>query len=104
MSQVTVGPMLMSYDELERLRIESGLTHEQMHEATLRACGKYLGTLGNPGTNEVVMPVAAIEQVRQAVSPWLWVFSLVGFGMAVVNSRRIAKMYGSWKRARTQLR
>lgn len=44
----------------------------------------------------------AIEQARQTVSPWLWVMSVAGFIMAVVNTRRIGKMFGSWKRARVE--
>lgn len=41
--------------------------------------------------------LSPVRAVRETVSPWLWVFSLVGFGMAVLNTRRIATMYRSWR-------
>lgn len=41
---------------------------------------------------------APIKAVREAVSPWLWVLSVAGFGMALVNTRRIATMFKDWKR------
>lgn len=34
-----------------------------------------------------------IAAIRNAVSPWLWVTSLIGFGMGLLNTRRIATMY-----------
>jgi hypothetical protein len=42
--------------------------------------------------------VAPIKAMREAVTPWLWVTSLIGFGMGILNSRRIAKMYSDWRR------
>lgn len=45
-------------------------------------------------------PVAA---VREAVSPWLWVLSLVSFGMAVTNYQRVGKMFGSWQKRRRRI-
>lgn len=44
--------------------------------------------------------IAPIKAVREAVSPWLWVTSLVGFGMALLNTRRIAAMYQGWRAKR----
>lgn len=40
---------------------------------------------------------APIRAAREAVSPWLWVFSVVGFGMSIVNYRRIGKMFRGWR-------
>ena len=54
--------------------------------------GQAIVPLQTAGENETV------KAVRDAVSPWLWVLSLTGFGMAVVNTRRIATMYRNWKR------
>lgn len=34
-----------------------------------------------------------IAAMRNAISPWLWVTSLIGFGMGLLNTRRIALMY-----------
>lgn len=42
--------------------------------------------------------IAPIKAVREAISPWLWVTSLIGFGMGLLNSRRIARMYGDWRK------
>jgi 4-hydroxy-tetrahydrodipicolinate synthase len=39
-----------------------------------------------------------IKAARELVSPWLWVTSVVGFGLAILNTRRIARMYTTWKR------
>jgi len=41
--------------------------------------------------------IAPIKAIREAVSPWLWVTSLIGFGVGLLNARRIATMYRGWK-------
>ncbi len=41
-------------------------------------------------------PPGIVGTLREAVSPWLWAFSLAGFGMTVLNTRRIAKMFGKF--------
>jgi hypothetical protein len=61
--------------------------HELATEAALRLTPTTLGQIPEQ-----------LETVKAAVSPWLWVFSLVGFGMAVLNTKRIAKMYRGWRR------
>jgi len=43
-------------------------------------------------------------KVKEVVSPWLWVLSALGFVMALTNTSRISKMYGSWKRGRLALK
>jgi hypothetical protein len=45
-------------------------------------------------------PNGIIAEVRANVSPWLWILSVVSFGMALVNAKRISKMFGDWKRRR----
>ena len=45
-----------------------------------------------------------IKAVRETISPWLWILSVVGFGLAILNTQRIAKIYGSWKTGRRALR
>jgi hypothetical protein len=40
----------------------------------------------------------AIKEARAKITPWLWVFSLVGFTLTTMNSRRIGKMFGEWKK------
>lgn len=33
------------------------------------------------------------ESISKLVSPWLWVLSIAGFGMALLNTSRISKMW-----------
>lgn len=57
--------------------------------------------MGQDEGENILVKAANLEPVkaaREMVSPWLWVTSLVGFGMAILNTRRIAKMYTTWKR------
>jgi hypothetical protein len=55
-----------------------------------------LDTLAQESAAAAAVPI--IKNIREAVSPWLWVTSLIGFGMGLLNSRRIAKMYGDWRK------
>jgi hypothetical protein len=43
---------------------------------------------------------APIKAVRDAITPWLFVFSIVGFGMGLMNTRRISLMFSNWKKKR----
>lgn len=45
-----------------------------------------------------VAEAAPVKEVRELVSPWLWVLSVISFGMAVTNYQRVSRMYGKWKR------
>jgi len=38
-----------------------------------------------------------VAEVRGAISPWLWVTSVVGFVTGLLNTRRIGKMYKDWR-------
>ncbi len=40
------------------------------------------------------------KQAREKLTPWLWVFSMFGFGMALLNTWRIKRIFKSWKGAR----
>lgn len=61
-------------------------------------CGSKSG-MGDAVTDAIKSgaEIDAVKQARDLVSPWLWVFSVVGFGMAALNSHRIAKIYGGWR-------
>lgn len=48
--------------------------------------------------SQAAADLAPIKAVREAISPWLWVTSLIGFGMGLMNTRRIAKMYSDWRK------
>ena len=43
---------------------------------------------------------APIKAVRDAVTPWLFAFSLVSFGLGLMNTRRISLMFENWKKKR----
>ena len=56
--------------------------------------------MGQDAGEDVLARLAAVEAIkaaREMVSPWLWVTSLVGFGLAILNTRRIARMYKGWR-------
>lgn len=56
--------------------------------------------VGQSDPTSVIRQAADIEPIRKAretVSPWLWVLSVIGFGMTVLNTRRIARMFKNWK-------
>lgn len=57
--------------------------------------------VGQEEGENILVRAANLEPVRAAremVSPWLWVTSLVGFAMAILNTRRIARMYTTWRK------
>jgi hypothetical protein len=45
-----------------------------------------------------------LEEARKQISPWVWAFSLIGLTLAVINTRRIAKIYGGWKKGKRALK
>jgi hypothetical protein len=53
-----------------------------------------LTTIKNAGE---ASPIAA---VREAVTPWLFATSLIGFAMGLMNTRRISLMFSKWKEKR----
>lgn len=61
--------------------------------------------VGQDEGENILVKAANLEPVkaaREMVSPWLWVTSLVGFWMAILNTRRIAKMYKNWRAKRAK--
>lgn len=57
--------------------------------------------VGQEEGENILVKAANLEPVkaaREMVSPWLWVTSLVGFAMAILNTRRIARMYTTWRK------
>ncbi len=59
-----------------------------------------------PEERDIFLQLQESEEFMEAqakITPWIWVFSVTGFIMALRNSSRIKKMYGSWKRARKEL-
>lgn len=57
--------------------------------------------MGQEEGENIILKAANLEPIkaaREMVSPWLWVTSLVGFGLAILNTRRIARMYTTWRK------
>lgn len=46
---------------------------------------------------------AEVVQINKRVSPWLWILSAAGFGMAVLNRYQIGSMFGSYKKMKERL-
>jgi hypothetical protein len=84
--------MIKEAANLAMCKCASGLSMEAAVEVAVE---EELARRRNAGMGQ-----SAIEAVHEAVSPWLWVLSVAGFGMALINTRRIKKMYGSWRAAR----
>lgn len=56
--------------------------------------------VGQGEGENILVKAANLEPIRAArelVSPWLWVTSVVGFALAIMNTRRIAAMYHKWR-------
>ena len=86
---------------VERLRLQYGLTPEEARAALLEISPAYIdGGLGNGDLLTIAAAAAPIVAAREAISPWLWILSIIGFGMTVVNTRRIARMYSRWRSRR----
>lgn len=58
-------------------------------------------TATNPLSTYIPADVlSTVQEGNAIVSPWLWIVSIVGFGLSVWNKYQINKMYGSWKKAK----
>lgn len=91
-----------------KLHKERGIPHRQACLMAARAVLRVLGEPPGGGMGEATSVLAKaaelelVKKVRGAVSPWLWVLSIGSFGMAVLNTKRIARMFKGWKgKART---
>lgn len=85
--------------------VKSGLDPNQAADL---ACQEYYSMAGlgqdTPASQSVVSTIASdVKAVGADISPYLWILSIVGFIMGVVNKAEISRMYGSWKRAKQKL-
>lgn len=80
--------------------IRAGMDPEAAIDRACMECGSPSGL----GQDLIQTAQADVAQVSTIVSPWLWILSIGGFLMAVLNKHQISRMYGSWKRARAELR
>jgi len=73
-----------------------------------RSAGFGLGEEVDDGSDD--NPLASLadkpefKEAREKLTPWLWVFSVFGFGMALLNTWRIKRIFKSWKGARQYAR
>lgn len=63
-----------------------------------------MGLYGLGDTVNIPDAPEVVKEIQQKISPWLWVFSVLGFGMAVMNTRRISKIYGGWRAGKQAVR
>lgn len=66
----------------------------------LKSRGIEVAGMGQEDPENILMraaDISAIKTARETVSPWLWVLSVIGFGMTLLNTRRIARMFKGWK-------
>ncbi len=61
--------------------------------ARVKSSAPSSGGVGQPEILKSAAEAAPVKAVREAVSPWLWVLSVVGFGLTILNTRRIARMF-----------
>jgi len=97
--------MARGYSQEEAIRISSEMAVTAMKKKYPNGFGAVPAAASEPEAIDVfaaqskaAADLAPIKAIREAISPWLWVTSLIGFGMGLLNSRRIAKMYGDWRR------
>lgn len=100
--------MQVATDEANRL-IASGIPKQQAVEIAVRALGDVvqghesgLGqaplTFLEPSAtaSSAFEAPEAVKEVQKIISPWLWIFSIVSFSMALLNTSRIKKLYRKW--------
>lgn len=86
-----------------KLHKEHGIPHRQACMMASRAILRVLGRPPGAGMGQATAALARaaelapIKATREAVTPWLWVLSVFGFGMAILNTRRIGKMFKGWR-------
>ncbi len=89
-----------------KLHQERGIPYKQAclmaSRAAVRASRRRPGEGMGQSTAEALKQaaeLAPIKAAREALSPWLWIFSLAGFGMALLNTSRIKRVYKRQARA-----
>jgi hypothetical protein len=102
------GLMAVARDEANRL-IAQGMPKQQAVDIACRALCDLVkerssGLGQEPLTfltpEKPTITPEPVKKVHEAISPWLWIFSVVGFGMAILNTHRIARIYGGWRESR----
>lgn len=107
--------------DLFRKMVRQGSTPDEAGKAVARAVAlrfQYRKRMGMAGLGDEIPLTAAevnapvdsrnvlqrvadlepVAKIRATVSPWLWVTSVVSFGMALLNRHQIALMFSGWKR------
>jgi len=99
------GLMGVARDEANRL-IASGMPKQQAVDVSVRALcdlvesretglGQQPLTFLSPASPESAPE--PVRKIQEIISPWLWIFSVVGFGLAILNTQRISRIYGGWR-------
>lgn len=53
------------------------------------------------GLGQIPADAPFVKAVRESISPWLWIFSLISFGLGIANTHRITKMFKGWKKGKS---
>lgn len=62
------------------------------------------GGLGQSPAASIPEAPEVVKEISAKVTPWLWVVSITSFALALLNSSRIAKIYGGWRAGRKAVR
>ena len=69
-----------------KLHRERGIPYKQACRMAMCAAWKVSGRMKASGMGQVEP-----ETIQKAISPWLWVFSVAGFAMTVLNTSRVSR-------------
>lgn len=103
MTNAEVNALIQSGIRVAKDLIARGMPKEQAIIAATNAVVDLAREGGGLGQGEVfkkAAQAAPVKAIRETISPWLWVLSLIGFGMGILNTRRIKKMFTDWKAKR----
>lgn len=91
-------------DAIARRALEHVRAGVDPNRAADLACQEYYSMAGlGQGQSLLTTVESDVKTVGADISPYLWILSVVGFLMGVMNKAEISKMYGSWKRAKQKL-
>lgn len=81
------------------LLIQQGMSREDAIAVVSEAIIEVLQPEGlGQAFAERIAKVETIEKAKEFISPWLWVFSIVGFGLALLNTRRVSLMFRKFRK------
>jgi len=94
-----MGLMQVATDEANRY-INQGVPKDQAVRIAVNALHDVVSDaeVNERGLGQISPDEPIIKAVRESISPWLWIFSVVSFGLGLMNTHRIKKMFKTWKK------